>query len=137
MDTFEWVFAEHCVKIVQIRSFFLSIFSCIQSKYWKIQTRKNSVFGHFSRSGSSHHRFNFENMRYVAEVLFFPIKFYRKIYFHEKFVTVFCYSCFTLHMFHWMNKFSFRENNFLACLIKKETYRSSLYFPKCFCIENT
>ena len=34
---------EHCVKSVQIRSSFLSVFS-------RIQTRKNSVFGHLSRS---------------------------------------------------------------------------------------
>ena len=34
-----------CVKSVQIRSFFWSIFS-------RIWTRKNSVFGHFSRSES-------------------------------------------------------------------------------------
>ena len=40
----------HCVKSVQIRSFFWSVFSCIQNKYRKIQTRKNSVFGHLSRS---------------------------------------------------------------------------------------
>ena len=37
------IFLFHCVKSVQIRSFFLSVFSCIQ-------TRKNPVFGHFSRS---------------------------------------------------------------------------------------
>ena len=40
----------HCVKSVQIRSFFWSVFSLIQSKYTKIRTRKNCVFGHFSRS---------------------------------------------------------------------------------------
>ena len=53
----------HCVKSVQIRSFFWSIFSRIrtghgdflvnlriQSECRKILTRKNSVFGHFSRS---------------------------------------------------------------------------------------
>ena len=40
----------HCVKSVQIRSFFWSAFSCIRSKYKKIWTRKYSVFGHFSRS---------------------------------------------------------------------------------------
>ena len=40
----------HCMKSVQIRSYFWSVFSCIQSKYRKIQTRNNSVFGHFSRS---------------------------------------------------------------------------------------
>ena len=55
---------EHRVKSVQIRSFCWSVFSCIwteygeilrisriQSKFGKIQTRKNSVFEHFSRSG--------------------------------------------------------------------------------------
>ena len=48
----------HCVKSVQIRSFFWSVFSCIrtkhgdQSEYRKIRTRKNSKFGHFLRSES-------------------------------------------------------------------------------------
>ena len=41
----------HCVKSVQIRSFFWSIFSCIRTEYMKIRTRKNSVFGYFSRTG--------------------------------------------------------------------------------------
>ena len=55
----------HCVKSVQIRSYFWSLFSCIrteysvirysvslriQSEYRKIRTRNNSVFGQFSRS---------------------------------------------------------------------------------------
>ena len=44
----------HCVKWVQIRSFFSSVFSGIrtkiQSECGKIRTRKNSVFGHFSSS---------------------------------------------------------------------------------------
>ena len=40
----------HCVKSVQIRSYFWSVFFCIQSEYRKIRTRNNSVFGHFSRS---------------------------------------------------------------------------------------
>ena len=51
----------HCVKCVHMRSFFWCVFSRIwteygevslriQSKYGKIRTRKNSVFGHFSRS---------------------------------------------------------------------------------------
>ena len=49
--TFSSVFCmSDCVKIVQIRSFFLSVFPCIQSQYRKIQTRNSSVFGHFSRS---------------------------------------------------------------------------------------
>ena len=54
----------HCVKSVQIRRFFWSVFSLfrlnaeiyrvsfrIQFEYGKIRTRKNFVFGHFSRSG--------------------------------------------------------------------------------------
>ena len=53
----------YCVKSVQIRSYFWSVFSCIQTKYGEIwstpyiqskyrkkRTRNNSVFGHFSRS---------------------------------------------------------------------------------------
>ena len=53
----------HCMKSVQIRRFFLHVFSLIrtecveilvslriQFQSRKIQTRKNSVFGHFSRS---------------------------------------------------------------------------------------
>ena len=38
------------VKSVQIPSFFWSVFSCIHSEDRKIRNRKNSVFGHFSRS---------------------------------------------------------------------------------------
>ena len=53
----------HCVKNVQIRRFFWSVFSCIWAEYGnllspstgkyeyrKIRSRKNSVFRHFSRS---------------------------------------------------------------------------------------
>ena len=53
----------HCMKSVQILSFFWSVFSCIRIEYgdfhsrfrilsecWKIRTRKNFLFGHFSRS---------------------------------------------------------------------------------------
>ena len=39
-----------CLKSVQIRSYFWSIFSCIQSKYRKIWTRNNYIFGQFSLS---------------------------------------------------------------------------------------
>ena len=42
----------HCVKSVQIRSYVWSVFSCIQPEYRKIRSRNNSVFGHFSRSGT-------------------------------------------------------------------------------------
>ena len=33
--------------------FFWSVFSCIQSEYRKIRTRKNSVYGHFSHSAEA------------------------------------------------------------------------------------
>ena len=42
-------FTKHCVKSVQIQSFFWSVFSCIQSEYRKIRIRKNSIFGHFTQ----------------------------------------------------------------------------------------
>ena len=45
--------ANHCVKSFQQRSFFWSVFSRIRTEYgeiWSIRTRKNSLFGHFSRS---------------------------------------------------------------------------------------
>ena len=38
------------VKRVQIRSFFWSVFSHIWTEYGKIRTRKNFVFGYFSRN---------------------------------------------------------------------------------------
>ena len=53
-----------CVKSVQIRSYFWSVFSRIRNEYGyfvslriqsecgKIRTRNNSVFGHFSRSAT-------------------------------------------------------------------------------------
>ena len=58
------LFVQHCVKSVQIRSFFWSVFSRIRTEYGeihevslriqsecgKIRTSKNSIFGHFSRS---------------------------------------------------------------------------------------
>ena len=40
----------HCLKSAQIRSFLWSLFFYIRTEYRKIRTRKNSVFGHFSRS---------------------------------------------------------------------------------------
>ena len=43
----------HCVKSVQKRSYFWSVFSCIRTQNGKIRTRNNSVFGHFSRTYSS------------------------------------------------------------------------------------
>ena len=50
----------HCMKSVQVRSYFWSVFSCIRTEYGdlrsihceyrKVRTRNNSVFGHFSCS---------------------------------------------------------------------------------------
>ena len=40
----------HCVKNVQMRSFFCSVFCRFRTEDVKIRTRKNSVFGHFSQS---------------------------------------------------------------------------------------
>ena len=44
------LFRLHCVKSVQIRSYFWSVFTCIWTEYREIRTRNNSVLGHFSRS---------------------------------------------------------------------------------------
>ena len=48
-EVFSIIF-KHCVKSVQIRSYFWSVFSCFRIEYRKIQTRNNSVFRHFSCS---------------------------------------------------------------------------------------
>ena len=37
----------HCVKSVEIRSFFWSVFSRIWTEYWKIRTRKTPYFDTF------------------------------------------------------------------------------------------
>ena len=50
-----WSYCEnHCVKRVQIRSHFWSVFSCIRTEYRIIRTRDNFVFGRFSRSDFFH-----------------------------------------------------------------------------------
>ena len=38
------------MESVQMLSFLWSECSCIRTEFWKIRSRKNSVFGHFSRS---------------------------------------------------------------------------------------
>ena len=50
VERWDFPSAFHCVKSVQIRSSFLSLFSCIRTEYAKIRTTKKSIFGHFSRS---------------------------------------------------------------------------------------
>ena len=59
---------DYYVKILQIYSFFWSVFSRIQSKYGKIRTRKNSVIGHFSHSGF-HQRKNWFLMNYYCQYI--------------------------------------------------------------------
>ena len=44
LQRFSCIFLGHCVKSIQIWSFFWSVFSCIQSEHRKIRTRKNSDF---------------------------------------------------------------------------------------------
>ena len=41
---------KHCLKKVQIRSYFWSVLSFIRTEYSKTRTRNNSVFAHFSGS---------------------------------------------------------------------------------------
>ena len=58
----------------QIRGFFWSVFSCIQSDYRKIQIRKNSVPGHFSRSqhfGQKWKNYQNEGVRFDLFLVFF------------------------------------------------------------------
>ena len=69
--------SSHCMKSVQIRSFFWSAFSRIRTEYGEIlrispysarmrenTDQKNSVFGHFSRNGKLHHLRSELNTRY-------------------------------------------------------------------------
>ena len=56
----------HCVKSVQIRSFFLSVFSCIG-------IRKNSVFGHFLRSAKKCEKHPWKSVTFSKVLLFVQI----------------------------------------------------------------
>ena len=94
----------HCVKSVQIRNFSCLYFASfglnterykvslrIQTECGKIQTRRNSVFGHISHSGCYH------ALKYILR--FFILK-------QNKHSIVFCWG-FPFHIF-----FSVKENNF-------------------------
>ena len=50
-DSFNHEIKSYLRTAWKIRSYFWSVFPCIQSEYRKILTRNNSVFGHFLRSG--------------------------------------------------------------------------------------
>ena len=81
MGTISISFFSHTLReSVQIRSFFRSVFSHIQSKYGKIRIRKNSIFGHFSRSDVSH---NFIQRNYLFSAMHRIYTTHRKIRFDE------------------------------------------------------
>ena len=71
----------HCVKSVQIRSclFLYSVNLRIQSEYRKIQTRNNSVFGHFSHNmaviNTPFHRIKYWK-HFIITILFMGSHFY-------------------------------------------------------------
>ena len=58
----------HCVKSVQIRIFFWSVFSCIQSEYRKIRTRKKSVFLTFSAGIGMEHWLSESVFKFFSEI---------------------------------------------------------------------
>ena len=60
----------HCVKNVPIRSYFWSVFSCIQFEYKKIQTRNNFVFGNFSRSRLFRTQLNTKDGAFCEKIIF-------------------------------------------------------------------
>ena len=81
------------------------------------------------------HSFNFVNMRFVAKVvffwnLFFINNFFKKIYFHKSLLHNFVYLL--LHMFLWMNKFLFTENNFLPRLMNRKVTGLCIVSSKVF-----
>ena len=70
------------MKSVQMPSFLLSIFSCIQFEYRKILTRENSVTGHFSHSDNLFE--NADNLKLVRSFPNFFSDLTRKIIFIKK-----------------------------------------------------
>ena len=114
----------HCVKRVQIRSFFQSVFSRIQSKYRIIRTRKNSVFGVFSCSGMLEdmsrvfrkilHKYNKLDQRCIKIYLFVLLNLFSQIKVPEKLLSTVLSICSKLfsvsteliiHVFHNDNIF--------------------------------
>ena len=61
-----WSPTIHCVKNVQIQSFFWSVFSCIRTEYRKIRTRRKSVFEHFSHSN---YEWNIKNIIVIIIII--------------------------------------------------------------------
>ena len=71
------------------------------------------------------HSLNFVNMRFAVKVIFFPVEFYKKIYFHGKFITEFCYFFFCSQQFSPL----FNKTGKLQVFV--------LYLPKYLCLEYT
>ena len=90
----------NCMKSVQIRGFFWSVFSCIWTEYGKTRTMKISIFGHFSLSDGPHnvpiYFFSFQLQtyscgRYVIKLLVFSSNFTK-----FSFTMELCYKLFLL-----------------------------------------
>ena len=75
--------------------------------------------------------FNFLNTRFAVEVIFFLIKFYRKIYFHGKFVSEFCYFFFHPHIC-LLGSLLYRKQFSPSFDTKGKLQLTVLYLPKCF-----
>ena len=92
------IFSVYCIKSAQSRSFFWPVFSCIQSEYRKIRTRKSFVFGQFSRRGMFKKHFIYSVYFYVkAKISDFDICIsvpFSKVFKHGKMMLVMQYfSC--------------------------------------------
>ena len=74
------------MKIIRMWSFFWSVFSCIRNEYRKIRTRKNFVFGHFSRSVILYNLAQYTNISKKALVRKAPLKERYVIYDEAKFI---------------------------------------------------
>ena len=76
----------HCVKSVQIRIFFWSVFSCIQSEYGKIRTRKTAYLDTFAQFHFLKQDFTSSRQKVFCKksVTKFTGKYnYRSLFFHK------------------------------------------------------
>ena len=67
----------------QNTEFFLVRIYCIQSEYRKIRTKKNSIFGHFSRSGKANKREDISNATQKTNADSCLTKFFWVIYYSK------------------------------------------------------
>ena len=69
-----------------------------------------------------------------AKVIFFPMKLYKKIYLHGKFIIEFIIEFLFLlsHMFPWMNKFLITENMCLPRLVNRKAAGLRIVSSKVF-----